>query len=138
MDWGPNCPICINIEEDWDGDKKNQQFPQQNIPSTQTLSAHSSHHRKISNTQRHQTSSNHRTSSTPNLVTYLICYAEQIHLRKEWDGKMERLNDKYGLDYYFKFWIRIELGWRRTKIQNVDMKKIMKLWHTQIFFLMII
>ena len=27
-------------------------------------------------------------------------YAEQMHLRKEWEEKMERLNDKYGLDYY--------------------------------------
>ena len=27
-------------------------------------------------------------------------YAEQIHLRREWEEIMERLNDKYGLDYY--------------------------------------
>ena len=26
---------------------------------------------------------------------------EQIHLRKEWDEKMKRLDDKYGPDYYF-------------------------------------
>ena len=26
-------------------------------------------------------------------------YAEQIHLRREWEEKMERLNEKYGLDY---------------------------------------
>ena len=29
--WGPNCPICKNVEEDWDGDHK-KQF-QQNGPS---------------------------------------------------------------------------------------------------------
>ena len=27
-------------------------------------------------------------------------YAEQIHLRREWKEKMERLNEKYGLDYF--------------------------------------
>ena len=27
-------------------------------------------------------------------------YAEQIYLRKEWEKRMEQLNDKYGLDYF--------------------------------------
>ena len=27
-------------------------------------------------------------------------YVEQIHLRKEWEEKMERPNEKYGLDYF--------------------------------------
>ena len=31
--WGPNCPICKNMEEDWDGDHQ-KQF-QQNALSTQ-------------------------------------------------------------------------------------------------------
>ena len=31
--WGPNCPICKNIGEDWDGD--HQKPIQQSIPSTQ-------------------------------------------------------------------------------------------------------
>ena len=31
--WGPNCPICKNIEEDWDGDHQKQ--IQQNIPNAQ-------------------------------------------------------------------------------------------------------
>ena len=26
-------------------------------------------------------------------------YVEQICLRREWEGKMEKLNEKYGLDY---------------------------------------
>ena len=34
--WGPNCPICKNIEEEWDGDHQ-KQF-QQNVPSTQPQS----------------------------------------------------------------------------------------------------
>ena len=25
--WGPNCSICENIEEDWNGDLQNQQHP---------------------------------------------------------------------------------------------------------------
>ena len=31
--WGLNCPICKNVEEDWDGDHQKQ--IQQSIPSTQ-------------------------------------------------------------------------------------------------------
>ena len=27
-------------------------------------------------------------------------YAEEIHLRREWKEKMEKLNKKYGLDYF--------------------------------------
>ena len=27
-------------------------------------------------------------------------YAEQIHLRREWEEKIEKLNKKYGLDYF--------------------------------------
>ena len=27
-------------------------------------------------------------------------YAEQIHLRREWEEKMEKFNEKYGLDYF--------------------------------------
>ena len=36
--WGPNCLICKNIEEDWDGDLQGHQLqcPQQNILCTQT------------------------------------------------------------------------------------------------------
>ena len=30
--WEPNCPICKNIEEDWDGDHQKQ--IQQNTPNT--------------------------------------------------------------------------------------------------------
>ena len=30
--WGPNCPICKNNEEDWDGDHQKQY--QQNVSST--------------------------------------------------------------------------------------------------------
>ena len=31
--WGPNCPICKSMEEDWDGEHQKQL--QQNVPSTQ-------------------------------------------------------------------------------------------------------
>ena len=27
-------------------------------------------------------------------------YAEQTHLRREWEEEIERLNEKYGLDYF--------------------------------------
>ena len=39
--WGPNCPICKNIEEDWDGDRQKQlqwhPQPQVQIPQYSTL-----------------------------------------------------------------------------------------------------
>ena len=36
--WGPNCPICKIIEEDWDGDhqKQLQQWPQPQVQMPQT------------------------------------------------------------------------------------------------------
>ena len=35
--WGLNCPICKNIEEDWDGDQQKQS--EQSIPTTQVQNA---------------------------------------------------------------------------------------------------
>ena len=35
--WGPNCPICKNIEEDWDGEHQKQ--IQQNTKNTQAQDA---------------------------------------------------------------------------------------------------
>ena len=97
--WGSNCPICENIEEDWDGDMQNQQHPQQNIPHTQTLGAQQPPQKNFQchqaqNLQPPQTFQHSQSFDIPDH------YAEQICLRKEWDEKMERLSEKYGLDYY--------------------------------------
>ena len=70
--WGPNCPICKNIEEDWGGELQNQQCPKQNILHTQKQGTQQPLQKNISNAPRTKTPSNHRTSSTPNLLTYLI------------------------------------------------------------------
>ena len=101
--WGPNCPICKNIEEDWDGDLQGQnaQHPQQNILYTQTQGTQQPQQKNVQcpqppNLQKWQSfqCSQSQSFDIPDH------YAEQIHQRKEWEEKMERLNDKYGLDYY--------------------------------------
>ena len=68
--WGPHCPICKKEEEegteDWNGNRlENQQ--RNHYPQ---------------NPQHHQTYN----------VPYQ--YSEQIRLRREWDEKMEHLNEK--------------------------------------------
>ena len=46
---GPNCPICKNIEEDWDGDYQKQ--IQQNTPNTQVQDAHQPHQGNLQQAQ---------------------------------------------------------------------------------------
>ena len=99
--WGPNCPICKIIEEDWDGNLQGQQLqcPQQNILCIQTQGIHQPPQKnfqcpQVQNLQQPQNFQHSQSFDMPD------CYAEQIHLRKEWEEKMERLSDKYGLDYY--------------------------------------
>ena len=92
--WGPKCPICQNIgnkEEDWNGDKNQQNIlciPGQNLhpqPQSKTIQC---------------LQNNPKTFDVPDR------YSEQIRLCMEWDRKMERLeldseSDK-GEDYKYK------------------------------------
>ena len=74
--WGLHCPICIKEEEegqeDWNGDRQRDQ------------------------------SKNHHPQNTQHRQSYDVPdrYSEQIRLRREWDKKMEHLNEKYNLNYY--------------------------------------
>ena len=70
--WGLDCPICKNIEEDWDGDHQ-KQF-QQKVLSTQPQNTHihtnhkgQSYNNQIHSSLRWQVFSapSHKTSSTP-------------------------------------------------------------------------
>ena len=91
--WGLNCPICENNKEDWDGDHQ-KQF-QQNVPSTQPQSTQ---HPQTRNTHCPQPQNfQHSQSQTFDVPDR---YSDQIRLHKEWEEKMEKLNDKYGLDYF--------------------------------------
>ena len=109
---GPNCPICKNIEEDRDGDHQKQTI-QQNIPYTQAPDAQQQ--KNCLQVQNFQQPQNMQQSQMPSCqcpqpqnfqhsrsqsFDVLDWYAEQLCLRREWEEKMERLNDKYGLDYY--------------------------------------
>ena len=91
---------------------QNQQHPQQNIPCTQTLGAQQPPQKNFQypQAQNPQQPQNFQCSQS---LAIPDCYAEQIHLRKEWDEKMERLNDKYGLDYYLSS--EPELDWNEEE-----------------------
>ena len=92
---GTRCPICKNAEEDWDREHQRQlQWPDANqkylLPGQDTKQAQDPHHdKKLPQGQHSQIS-----FDVPDQ------YAEQICLRKEWEKKMEQLNDKYGLDCF--------------------------------------
>ena len=67
--WGPNCPICKNIEEDWDGDYQNKFIK---IFQTFRHKTHSNHNRKtynsnlrckVSGAPRPKTIKSHKTYS---------------------------------------------------------------------------
>ena len=74
--WGLHCPIYIKEEEegqeDWNGDRQRDQ------------------------------SKNHHPHNTQHPQSFDVPdrYSEQIRLRREWDEKMECLNEKYNLDYH--------------------------------------
>ena len=82
--WGLHFPICKNKQEhgveDWDSDRQKEQ-PKSQYPE---------------NTQHPQ------SQNTPHLQSFDVPYrySEQIRLRREWEEKMECLNEKYNLHYY--------------------------------------
>ena len=90
--WGLNCPICKN-EEDWDGEHQRQlqqpdakqKYPPQGQDTKQAQDPQ--HDMKLPQGQNSQIS-----FDVPDQ------YTEQICLRREWEKKMEQLDDKYGLD----------------------------------------
>ena len=82
--WGPNCPICKNLEEDWDGDHQKQfQQPQMQHPQTQN-------YQKPQNFQRTRL----QTFDVPDR------HSSQLKLHREWEEEMERLHSKYGLNCF--------------------------------------
>ena len=104
----PNCPICKNIEEDWDGDhqKQLQQQPQSQVQMPQMQCPQALNYQKP---QR----SNSKTSGVSN------CYPSQLKLHKQWEEEIDRLNAKYNLDCFSDSdpWFRIR--WRkRIQIQT--------------------
>ena len=72
--WGLHCPICKKEDsmEDWNGHRQ-RDWPITHYPQ---------------NLQHPQT------------YDFPERYSQQIRLRREWDEKMECLNEKYNLDYY--------------------------------------
>ena len=84
-----DCPFCKNEEEDQDGNHQNQ-FQQKDTQQMNSFQAQNMKQTIPQTSQPTQT----QTFNVPDK------YMKQICLRKEWEKKMERLNDKYNLDYF--------------------------------------
>ena len=102
-----NCPICKNVE-DWDGEHQ-KQF-QQTIKNIQTQDTQQKNSFQTQTTwqlqaqdpqctQDYQLPQNSQCTQTQSF-DILERYVEQIHLRRKWQEKMEKPNEKYGLDYF--------------------------------------
>ena len=80
--WGPHCPICKNGEEykeDWDSNRQREQ-PRMCPQNTECPQPQNTQH--------------------PQSFNVPDRYFEQIRLRREWEEKIEHLNEKYNLGYY--------------------------------------
>ena len=95
MQMGPNYPICKNAEEDWDSEHQ-RQFPQtekdtqtnaQQKYSSQNQDARPAQAQNLQHTKCYQTPQNQPTQTQSFDVP--DHYTEQIHLRREWEEKME-------------------------------------------------
>ena len=106
--WGPNCPICKDAEGDWDGEHQ-KQFQQINknaqTQDTQQRNSFQTQNMRQIQAQNPQCTQDYKVPQNPQPTWTQSFdvpdrYTEQIHLRREWEEKMERLNEKYGLDYF--------------------------------------
>ena len=98
--WGPNCPFCINQEEDWDGDHQ-KQLQMQPQPQQKTQMTQAQHPKTLSY-QKPQTQSYQKPQSFQkfNQKTPNGQYPSQLKLPKQWEEEMERLNAKYNLNCF--------------------------------------
>ena len=91
---------------------------------TPTQVAHSSHCKKISNAPKAQNPQQPQNFQCSQSFDIPDCYAEQIHIRKEWKEKTERLNNKYGLDYYSISESGSDWDEEEPKYEDSDMKSV--------------
>ena len=84
------------MEEDWNGEHQKQL--QQNVPSTQPQQLQMQG-LQFPQTQNYQEPQNFQCTW---LQTFDVPdrYSNQLKLHREWEEKIERLNDKYGLDCF--------------------------------------
>ena len=88
--WGLHCPICKDEEEheeDWDGNRQNEQT---------RMCPQNTKHPQPQNMQHPQS----QNIQHPQSFDVPDRYSEQIRLRREWEEKIECLNEKYNLYYY--------------------------------------
>ena len=106
--WGPNCPICKNAQEDWNGEHQSQ-FQQTNkntqTQDTQQKNSFQTQNMRLIQAQNPQCTQDYQIPQNPQPTQTQSFnvpdrYVEQICLRKELEEKMERLNEKLGLHYF--------------------------------------
>ena len=95
MQMGPNCPICKNAEEDWDGEHqkqlqqsdRNAQINAQQKYSSQGQDTRQAQVQNLQCTKIHQVPQSQHTQTSFNVPDL---YAEQMWLRKEWEKKWNK------------------------------------------------
>ena len=94
---GPNCPICKNAKKDWDREH------QKELQQTDVQQKYSPQGQDTKQAQDPQYNKNYKLPQDQHSqISFNVPdqYAAQICLRKEWEKKMEQLNDKFGLDCF--------------------------------------
>ena len=108
--WGPHCPICNNEEEhreEFTKPTKNA-APRHTPTPTPELPASPAQHPQLQNVQQdthcpqlqnfqHPQPQQQDTEKSFDIPDR---YAEQIKFRREWEEKIERLNEKYSLNCF--------------------------------------
>ena len=112
--WGSHCPICEEDrehEEDWDGNLQNppRMLPQNAQPQPQELSASSapvpqatkcSPEYPVPPAPKTFSAPSHNCRNSQQSFDIPDRYAEEIKLGREWEEKIERLNEKYNLECF--------------------------------------
>ena len=118
--WGPNCPICKNIE-DWG------QWPSKSN-SNRVVHSHSSPRHKAFSAPRPRIIKSPRPSSTPDHRHLMILdrYSNQLKFCRDWKEKMERLNNQIWSWLPLWLWTWLRMRWRRriqiwTQIRNAHL-----------------
>ena len=100
--WGPNCPICKNVEEHQKQFQQPDKNPQTNTQQKFPFQTQDMRQAQVQNsqcTQNYKVPQNPQPTQTQS-SNVPDCYVEQMQLRREWEEKMEQHNEKYGLDCF--------------------------------------
>ena len=105
--WGQNCPICKNVDENWNGDDNLQDQSQQANKNTQmkdTPQMYLVQNEKQTLVQNVQHPQNYQVTQNPqpmlghsSMLWTGTWNKPHLQEEEEWKKRMEKLNEKYGL-----------------------------------------